>query len=221
MFSSAFTKVLLNKLTVELNDATAAAFEVPYLQDIFFNWAPPTIAYGAITSIVAFSFGDSPNPAGAGSLPLPGPVNTAIADAVYHIHKFAPVPVYAQWEVAQVLASKHNMTVQSVSPPTVSGSKITYPSLAQVASAVTAITPAASLGSVAVVTHVDQVKLAVQAAQAAGMTAFAPPTALPALYDPQASQSSNRRRDLYLLLNMGLQFQALRANLIASEYPNG
>ncbi|MFL9949843.1 hypothetical protein PQR68_27990 [Paraburkholderia agricolaris] len=226
---------MLGKLNVELNDAAIANTEMPYLQDIFFNWNLPSIPAAQIGAIVAYSFGDRPAAASGASsasgssqaqLPQPGPINEEIADAVHQLYQLKPVMVYAQWEVASVLASKYQMNgsnLQSVKPPTVaSNGAISYPALDDVAAAIIALQPAAALGTVAVVTHRDQAKRAIQTSRARGMNAYAAQgVSLPIDYDAQASQPANRRRDLYLLNDMTNQFATLRANLIAQQYPNG
>lgn len=219
---------MLGKLSVELNDPATARIEVPYLDDIFFNWDLPLIPAAQINAIVAYGFGDRPAAASSQStLPAPGPINEEIADTVHQLYQLKPVTVYAQSEVASVLTSKYqmnSMNLQSVSPPTVaSGGTISYPALTDVASAIVALKgSAAALGTVAVVTHRDQAKRAIQASKASGMNAYAAQSiALPVDYDTQASQAANRRRDLYLLSDMTNQFATLRANLIAQQYPNG
>ncbi|MHA7680263.1 hypothetical protein [Cupriavidus sp. PET2-C1] len=223
---------MIGKLILELNDSTTANSEVAYLQDIFFTWDLPSINAAQVSAIVAYSFGDRPNAAiGSGTtqstLPAPGPINEKIADAVHQLYQLKPVMVFAQWEVASVLASKYQMNstnLQSVKPPVVaSNGTITYPTLDNVAAAVIALKgTAAAMGTVAIVTHRDQAKRAIQISRAQGMNAYAAQEiTLPVDYDSQASQPTNRRRDLYLLSDMTNQFATLRANLIAQEYPNG
>jgi len=213
------------RLTTQLKDATTAGTEVGYLEDIFFSWDLPTVAAARITSIVAYSFGNRPGAPGA--TPLAGPINELIADAVHQLYLLKPVPVYAQAEVASILTSKYSMNstlVHTFSPPTVaSNGTITYATLDTVAAAIsTSAGSAASLGTVAVVTHRDQAKRAIQTSIAHGMTAFAASEiTLPVTYDAIASQPANRRRDLYLVNDMTNQFATLRLNLIAQEYPNG
>ena len=57
---------------------------------------------------------------------------------------------------------------------------------------------------------------------AAGMQAAVPASlALPSLYDASAQMPALRRRDLYLLSNVGVQLGMLRLDLINREYPNG
>ncbi len=158
---------------------------------------------------------------------MPGPINEEIADAVYKLYQLKPVMVFAQWEVASILISKYQMNgsnLQSVLPPVVvSDGTIAYPTVANVATAVIALKgTATALGTVAVVTHRDQAKSAIQTSKALGITACAAQQiTLPVDYDSRASQPVYRRRDFYLLNNMTNQFATVFANLTAQEYPNG
>jgi hypothetical protein len=230
------TRQMIGKLEVELNDSTTAGIEVPRLEDIFFTWSLPLIPPAQVTTIVAYSFGDQPNAAGgnpsgnetAGSmLPAPGPVNEDIANAVYTLYQRQPVMVFAQWEVASILTSRYQMNssnLQSVLPPVVAGNgTVTYPSVAEVARAMIALKGSATaMGTVAVVTHRDQAKSAIQTSRMLGMSAYAAQeVTLPVDYDAQASRPVNRRRDLFLLNDMTNQFATLRTNLIVQEYPQG
>lgn len=211
------------KLTAELGDSVVAGSETGYLFDTFFSWLPPAIDPAGINAIVAYAFGNRAG-GGAGAMPVPGPVNEQIADAVFQLQRKTPVPIYAQWEIAQVLASKYALGgVVSVAPPVVANGKVSTPALDGVATAVIKQAgTAAALGNVAVVTHRDQASLAVQTSNAQGMKAgVAAGLGLPLAYDTSALQPSNRRRDLYLLTSAGSQLGTLRLALIAQEYPNG
>lgn len=217
---------MLGKLTNELDDRTVAAADSGYLFKAFFSWTPPTVAASAIRTIVAFGFG-SRAPATGSTTPLPGPVNEAIADAVFQLRQQVAAPIVAQQEVASVLASKYALTagVTSIAPPAVSAAAAlsTVPTPDGLAAAIVRQAgSAAALGQVGVVTHRDQAALAVQASNALGMQAAVPAgLALPSAYDASAQQAALRRRDLYLLGNLGAQLGMLRLALIGQEYPNG
>lgn len=213
---------MLGKLTNELNDRATATDETGYLLDTFFSWTPPTVAVTAINTIVAFSFGGRTGASAA--TPVPGPVNEAIADTVFQLRQKVAAPIFAQQEIASVLASKYGLTagVTSIATPALAaGSPIPTPD-----GVITAIVKqagsAAALGKVGVVTHLDQASLAVRVSNAAGMQAAVPAAfALPSLYDTSAQMPAMRRRDLYLLSNAGMQLAMLRLDLINREYPNG
>jgi hypothetical protein len=208
--------------------ATTAKNEQGYLNDVFLNFQPPVVLNQYPDTILAFSFGNRPG-ATVGAMPIPGPINQEIAKAVHRLSTRWNVKyptIYAQWEIAEVLQSKYQIpaaSLISVSPPTVSATGVvSEPSLAAVVAAVTALSPAAKLGTVAVVTHRDQLKSAIENALAAGLTAGAfDPESLPVDYDASATAPLNRQRYLFLLNDMFNQLGLLRANLIAAEYPNG
>ncbi|HDR9582542.1 TPA: Tat pathway signal protein [Burkholderia stabilis] len=213
---------MLGKLTNELNDRTTAADETGYLFDTFFSWTPPSVDPGRVRTIVAYGFG-SRAPA-SGTVPVPGPANEAIADAVFRLRQTIAAPIYAQQEVASVLASKYGLTsgVTSIATPAaVAGSPIPTPD-GVAAAIVRQAGSAAALGTVAIVTHADQASIAVRVSNAAGMQAAVPAgLVLPSLYDTSAQQPAMRRRDLYLMNNAGMQLAMLRLDLINREYPNG
>ncbi|WP_431228453.1 Tat pathway signal protein [Burkholderia contaminans] len=208
---------MLGKLTNELNDRAAAADETGYLFDPFFSWLPPTVPNTAINTIAAFSFGSR-------AAAVPGPVNEAIADAVFLLHQKVAVRIFAQQEVASVLASKYGLTagVTSIATPAAAaGSPIPTPD-GIAAAIVKQAGSAAALGNVGIVTHADQASLVVRVSNAAGMQAAVPAgLTLPSLYDASAQMPALRRRDLYLLSNVGVQLGMLRLDLINREYPNG
>ncbi|MBN3747390.1 Tat pathway signal protein [Burkholderia sp. Se-20373] len=208
---------MLGKLTNELNDRAAATDETGYLFERFFSWLPPTVQNTAINTIVAFGFGSR-------AAAVPGPVNEAIADAVFLLRQKVAVRIFAQQEVASVLASKYGLTagVTSIATPAqAAGSPIPTPD-GVAAAIVEQAGSAAALGNVGVVTHTDQASLAVRVSNAAGMPAALPAgLTLPSLYDASAQMPALRRRDLYLLSNVGVQLGMLRLDLINREYPNG
>ncbi|KAG8155607.1 Tat pathway signal protein [Burkholderia catarinensis] len=213
---------MLGKLTNELNDRATATDETGYLLDTLFSWAPPTVASAGINTIAAFGFGSRAGASGAA--PVPGPVNEAIADVVFQLRQKVAAPIFAQQEVAGVLASKYGLTagVTSIATPAAAaGSPIPTPD-GVAAAIVRQAGSAAALGKVGVVTHLDQASIAVRVSNTAGMQAAVPAgLTLPSLYDTAAQMPALRRRDLYLLSNAGVQLGMLRLDLIKREYPNG
>lgn len=215
---------MLGKLTNELNDQIVAGNETTYLFNAFFSWTPPTIDVDRINTIIAYSFGN--RAATGGAAPTPGPVNEQIADAVFQLRQKISAPIYAQQEVANVLAAKYPMTtgVMPIGTPTGPSSlDINVPTPDGVAAEIVKQAgTAAALGSVAVVTHADQAALAIQMSRGAGMKAAAANgLTLPLAYDASAQQTALRRRDLYLPGNLAAQLAMLRLALIDQQYPNG
>ncbi|WP_323120855.1 hypothetical protein [Burkholderia alba] len=226
---------MTGKLTAELGDAAVAGTVMPYLLDVGFTWDLPTMPAAQADRIVAYGFGNRPNAASGNTpsnpggphqaaLPDPGPVNEALADAVYRIYQMKPVKVYAQWEIARFLVSKYGLrNLHSIEPVIAGDGSVSYLSTDGVAAAIVALEGSgAALGNVAVVGHRDHAKRCIQTSQARGMNARAvQEVALPSVYDPQSGQAWTRRRDLYLVHDMYAQLATLRANLIAAAYPNG
>ncbi|MFF9011537.1 hypothetical protein ACF09C_00985 [Streptomyces sp. NPDC014870] len=219
---------MLAVLAAELDDKVAARALVPHLYDVGFDWRPETAALGELDFIVAYGFGNRP-PAGGGDPAKvryePGPVNEALADTVAALRRRRDVPVYAQWEIAHFLESKHQMTdVTSIEPVVAPDGTITYLSTdgvaAQVAEARKALP--GGIGTAGVIGFRDHVKRCVQTTRDRGMRAFAPRgIELPATYDAESGQAWTRRRDLYLVHDMTAQWTVLRQKLIARAYPNG
>lgn len=107
---SALAAQMSAKLNAQLGDAATVDAIVPAMSDVGFTWDLPTVAAAQIGAIVAYSFGNRPNASSGNTsstggnqaaLPDPGPVNEALADAVYRIRQLKPVKVYAQWEIAR------------------------------------------------------------------------------------------------------------------------
>ncbi|MEU9701742.1 hypothetical protein [Streptomyces sp. NPDC047981] len=219
---------MLAVLAAELDDKVAARALVPHLYDVGFDWRPETAALGELDFIVAYGFGNRP-PAGGGDPSKvrhePGPVNEALADTVAALRKRRDVPVYAQWEIARFLESKHHMTdVTSIEPVVGPDGTLTYLSTdgvaAQVAEARKALP--GGIGTAGVIGFRDHVKRCVQTTRDRGMRAYAPRgIELPATYDAESGQAWTRRRDLYLVHDMTAQWTVLRQKLIARAYPNG
>lgn len=96
------------KLNAQLGDAATVGAIQPALTDVGFTWDLPSMPAAQAGAIVAYSFGNRPNAASGNTsstggnqsaLPDPGPVNEALADAVYRIRQLKPVKVYAQWRL--------------------------------------------------------------------------------------------------------------------------
>ncbi|MDF0606155.1 hypothetical protein HZU77_010900 [Neisseriaceae bacterium TC5R-5] len=215
------------RLTEQLNDPSSATTLTAQLMDIGLSWRVPQIPATQINRLVAYGFGNRPNSASGNTannganqaaLPDPGPVNEALADAVYQIYQLNPVKIYAQWEIARFLLSKYQLPVISIEPIIAADGSITYLSTDGVAAAVIQQEgSAAAMGKVGIVAHRDHAKRCINTSKLLGMDAYAvQEVALPLMYDPQSGQAWTRSRDLYLVHDIAAQFQMLRAILLAS-----
>ncbi|WP_103095274.1 hypothetical protein [Novosphingobium guangzhouense] len=223
----ALERLMVETLDEELGDRAVARRLAALITEAGFRWEYPAFPVREADSVVAYSFGyrsktgkvDANTGLSDGAeTPEPGPVNALLADAVQAIARVRKVRVYAQWEIAQVLAAKHGM--QDVVPihPTIGpDGKVVYLSTDGVAKAIVAHAGSAqALGKVAVVGHRDHVKRCVLTSQANGMTAaVAREVPLPVVYDPQSAQPWTRRRDAYLLTDLTAQLSMIRNRVIA------
>ncbi|VWC71423.1 lipoprotein [Burkholderia lata] len=223
------------KLNAQLDDAATVSAILPVLTDVGFTWDLPTVPAAQIDAIVAYSFGNRPNAASGNTsstggnqsaLPDPGPVNEALADAVYRIRQLKPVKVYAQWEIARFLVSKYGMdtdVLSSIEPVIASDGTIVYLNTVGVAKeAVSRAGGASAMGTVAVVGHRDHAKRCIQTSQQTGMKAAAvAEVPLPTLYDPQSGQPWTRNRSLYLVHDMSVQLPARATSATTQAFPKG
>jgi hypothetical protein len=217
-----------SELAEELDDRDAARALVPHLLDVGFDWHPETRPVRKLDFLLAYGFGNRP-PAGGGDptkvLPEPGPVNEDLADTVARIRRSRNIPVYAQWEIARFLKSKHHLTdVISIEPVVAPDGTITYLSTDGVAAQVAELRRKlpGGVGTAGVVGFRDHVKRCVQTTRDRGMKAYAPEGfRMPATYDSRSGQAWTRRRDLYLVHDMAAQWQVLRQKLVTQAYPEG
>lgn len=217
-----------SELAEELDDRDAARALVPHLVDVGFDWHPETRPVRRLDFLLAYGFGNRP-PAGGGDptkvLPEPGPVNEELADTVARILRRRHLPVYAQWEIARFLKSKHHLSdVVSIEPVIAPDGTITYLSTDGVAAQVAELRRKlpGGIGTAGVVGFRDHVKRCVQTTRDRGMKAYAPEGfPMPAAYDSRSGQAWTRRRDLYLVHDMAAQWQVLRQKLVAQAYPEG
>lgn len=210
-------------LAAQLGDKALAGRMAAHLLEAGANWRPPTVPMAEADSIIAYAFGNRPRqgPTPPNDAPLmdrldePGPVNAALARAVADLHAIRPARIFAQWEVAHFLNTRHGLTdAVSIAPVLNPAGQVIYLSTDGVASAALAA-GGGDLGKVIVVAHRDHAKRCVKVSRAAGMDAFvAADIPLPADYDPQSGQAWTRSREVYLLHDLAAQFMGLRSEAI-------
>jgi hypothetical protein len=225
--TQALERLMARTLEGELGDGPIARQLAGHIADAGFRWEYPTFAMRDANSIVAYSFGyrsatgrvNADNGLADGEeTPQPGPINAMLADAVHAIRKARAVRVYAQWEIAAVLADKYAMTdVVPIHPVAGADGRKTYLSTDGVAQAAVAHAGSAqALGKVAVVGHRDHVKRCILVSRKNGMNAAAVrEVPLPVQYDPQSAQPWTRRRDVYLLSDVVAQLTMVRTRLLS------
>jgi hypothetical protein len=225
--TQALERLMARTLEGELGDGAIAHQLAAHIADAGFRWEYPTFAMRDADAIVAYSFGyrsatGRVNPdnglADGEETPEPGPINAMLADAVHAIRKARAVRVYAQWEIAAVLADRYAMTdVVPIRPVAGADGRKTYLSTDGVAQAAVAHAGSAqALGKVAVVGHRDHVKRCILVSRKNGMTAAAVrEVPLPVQYDPHSAQPWTRRRDVYLLSDVVAQLTMARTRLLS------
>ncbi len=164
---------------------------------------PPTVPVDEVDSLVVYAFG---NRVAADGTLSPGPTNEALAQVVEDFVADHPVPVFAQWEVADLLAENGVGDITSIDPDTGPDGEVVYLSTAGVAEkAVTlADQQGVDLGQVGVIAFADHAVRCVLTSEAAGMTGAAVPEGvdLPTEYDAESGQEWTRDRATYLLTDL-------------------
>ncbi|WP_068079830.1 hypothetical protein [Novosphingobium rosa] len=210
------------QLARALGDEGVAGKLAPLLYDATMLWSYPQMPAQEADSLIAYSFGNRLAPGADGrslepTASLPGPINASLAEAVSRIRAIRDIPVYAQWEIAQILEQNYHIDrVTPLYPERGADGAITYLSTEGVAKAALRHAGSASaLGRVAIVGHRDHVKRCILTSQQAGLTAAAiSGIALPVAYDPQSGQPWTRDRTTYLLGDIMAQLMIERSKLL-------
>lgn len=155
-----------------------------------------------VDSLVVLSFG---NRVGADGTLSAGPVNEALADVVQAYVAEHPVPVYAQWEVADLLIDRGVPNVESIGAATGPDGSTTYLSTSGVTDQVVqrAADGGVDLGTVGVVAFADHLQRAVMTASDSGMDAVVVEGMdLPSQYDPESGQTWTQDRTTYVTVDL-------------------
>ena len=164
---------------------------------------PPTVPDDEVDSLVVYAFG---NRVAADGTLSPGPTNEELARVVEDFVAEHPVPVFAQWEVAGLLAESGVGDITSIDPDTGPDGEVVYLSTAGVAekAATLAEQQGVELGQVGVIAFQDHAVRSTLVSQAAGMDAARVPEGvdLPTEFDPESGQEWTRDRATYLLTDL-------------------
>ena len=173
------------------------------LTDPLVAMTPPTVPDDEVDSLVVYAFG---NRVAADGTLSPGPTNEALAQVVEDFVADHPVPVFAQWEVADLLAESGAGDITSIDPDTGADGEVVYLSTAGVAEKAVALADqqGVDLGHVGVIGFQDHAVRCVLVSEAAGMAGAAVPEGvdLPSAYDPQSGQEWTRDQQTYLLTDL-------------------
>lgn len=157
------------------------------------SMTPPTAAPRNIAALVVFAFGNRIDGGVLGA----GPVNESLARTVESFAEARSIPIYAQWEVAELLAVRCHV----IRPDVGDDGKETYLSTEGVVVAALRLSmPASGVGVVAFADHAVRCvmtcrKHGVDAAVPAGIE-------LPRTYDPQSGQAWTRDRATYVAVDL-------------------
>ncbi|TDD48102.1 hypothetical protein [Saccharopolyspora elongata] len=215
-------------LSRELADEETAQRMVEWIWDVGFEWHAETAPVAEADFIIAFAFGNRP-PANGGDpakvRPEPGPTNEALAYVISKLRQERRLPVYAQWEIAQVLAEKHHMDhVVSIEPEIAEDGTIKYLSTDDIAKKVAELRRQEpdGPGVASVVGFHDHLKRCVLTTRANDMMAYAPlGYAMPNTYDQESGQVWTRYRPVYLVVDMAGQLALLQRELVEEATPDG
>ena len=154
---------------------------------------PPRVEPHRVTSIIAFAFG---NRIDEGHV-SPGPVNGALARTVESVVREHQVPVFAQWEINDLLT----VPCRSIHPERGGNGEETYLSTEGVALA--AIRLGMSPYGAGVVAFSDHAMRCVMTCRKHGTDAAVPDgVVLPASYDVQSGQPWTRERPAYVAIDL-------------------
>ena len=196
------TNALEYRLTSEL-DAPTAKELVRKIGSALLDWSPPSVAPTEIGSLVVFAFGNRVESDGT---VLPGPVNSQLADVTQTLAIRLEVPVFAQWEVADLLIGRGVERVFSIRPDVAPDGSTVYLNTERVAQKAVEMAAAeeVTLGQVGVVAFRDHAVRCVAHARGVGMESAAIPegVVLPCTYDPQSGQPWTRYRVAYVLADI-------------------
>lgn len=127
----------------------------------------------------------------------PGPVNERLARLAADFVSRRPVPIIAQWEVADELGALGVTDVISVTPDRAADGSVVYLSTAGVLDKGRRLVEAAGVeaGRAGLLAHADHAGRCLLTAAAAGLDAVVPDSVdLPTAYDPASGQPWTRRR---------------------------
>lgn len=222
----AVRELIADRLTEELGDAEVASavaaqldptlvsqLQLSVLDDEIattpvLSYRPETTAE-PVDSLVVLSFG---NRVAADGTTTAGPTNEALADAVQAHVAQQPVPVYAQWEVAELLQARGVPNVVSIEPEAGADGTTTYLSTSGVTDQIVqrAEADGVDLGTVGVVAFSDHIVRAVQTAERSGMDAVVVEGIdLPTEYDTESGQEWTRDRVTYVTVDLSGRIAAL------------
>lgn len=226
-----FDMQAVNQLSDQLEDRHTADILAPFILDAAFNMTPPSGQIQEASMVIAFAFGNRPNPEqDPNKLALPGPMNRVLAQCCAAVWRKKHMPLYLQWEIARWMESVEfsdipRSDIISIEPYWDDNGKLIYLSTDGVVQDIINkyfSGDASKMGKAAVIGHRDHVKRCIMTCEARQVHGFAPKgVSLPRWYDAQSDQPWTRRRDLYVLQDITAQLSMIAQANIAQAYPQG
>jgi hypothetical protein len=161
-----------------------------------------------VSSLIVFAFG---NREVNGEL-QPGPVNEDLARAVQNFVALHAVPVFAQWEVADVLNAAEPRSAVSITPDVDADGNVVYLNTVQVAEKAMRFAKemGVSMGEVGVVAFADHSVRCVYTCRKFGLEAAVPDSmVLPDEYDADSGQRWTTGKTVYRAVDLMARAQVL------------
>ena len=164
-------------------------------------YAPRRIGLADIDAVVAYTFG---NRVAADGAHTAGPVNEALADCIESMLGRRDVPVFAQWEIADLLEQRGH-PVHSIGPDIDDQGATVYLSTAGVAAKARRLAAAQSMAmhDIGVIAFADHAVRCVHTTRTDDARVGVPDgVALPTTYNPRSGQPWTRDRASYLSVDL-------------------
>ena len=191
--------IVYDRIQRQLNDQAASKVLTDFVFHDVMQWRADTIDIKEADSIIAFAFGNRISDNGNR---LPGSMNEALARLTLETYRKTGAPVYAQWEIAEVIGDlipSHHLT--PIYPKRTDTGDIIYLSTRGVAEDIVRIAGTTEkLGKAVVIAFNEHSLRSVRTARAVGINAYAPEAVtLPSSYDKQSGQPWTRTKRNYVL----------------------
>lgn len=206
-----------SRLIGQLNDEKVAKKLASFLMQQVLTWKAETLEVEKADSIIAYAFG---NRIAENGNKLPGAMNQQLADMVVDIYNKSPMPVYAQWEVAEAIGGRiATSDLVPVYPKIDDAGQVIYLSTLGVAEETVRLAKGADeLGTALVIAFFEHHLRAVNLSREVGIDAYAPQGyTLPGQYDARSAQPWTQDSDIFTFYEVGVRASHVSKRLIAEK----
>ncbi|NIB42168.1 hypothetical protein HBA55_21355 [Pseudomaricurvus alkylphenolicus] len=192
-------EIVYERIQRQLNDEEASNVLTDFVFNDVMQWRADTINVQKADSIIAFAFGNRISENGNR---LPGTMNEALAKLTIETFRRTAAPVYAQWEIAEIIGDQipaHLLT--PIYPKITETGDVIYLSTRGVAEDIARIAGSTDkLGKAIVISFSEHSLRSIRTAREVGIDAYAPEAVmLPNTYDEQSGQPWTRTKRNYVL----------------------